>query len=194
MSDSKTYQTDFVYGSFVNHELFDGKTFNLDNGPWIAGGFVREYGIIENCRDIDVYFKNQEQAEEFVKRIDILQRYTDNLLPASNVRIDKYNLVTFLFFDSPYDVIMSIDFTCCAGVSDGKNFITHHDMFHAINEKRLSFNAHQNIKTKLNRFKKYVTYGYTPDHEVVNQVFCLDDWEDHIYGNKFVEYKNKFNS
>lgn len=108
--------------------------------------------------------------------------------------LGKFNTVLFMFFDSPYDVIRSIDFTCCAGVSDGKNFIAHGDMFHAINEKRLTFTNYQNIKTKLNRFKKYLTYGYIPDQEVVRQVFCLDDWEDHIVGNEFIESKNQFNS
>lgn len=57
MNADNHFQDDFVYGSFLSHKLYDGRNFDLENGPWIAGGFVREYGMAENCRDIDVYLK-----------------------------------------------------------------------------------------------------------------------------------------
>lgn len=168
--------------------------FDLKDGPWIAGGYVRCQFEQSSIRDIDVYFKNKEQLETYQQILNnsSWKNYIKPPLMAAEQNI--FNLVDFMFFDSAQDVIESIDFTCCAGVTDGKTFVIHDDMYQAIEERRLTFMENYKVRTRIQRFRKYLKYKYTPDIDVVSKIFCLDNWEDFIHNAEFKEPSGGFNS
>ena len=60
--------TDRIFQKIVNKF----SNYDIDNGPWIAGGVIRKLwqGLKWDDADIDVFFKNKEQFTHFCKNLD----------------------------------------------------------------------------------------------------------------------------
>jgi hypothetical protein len=178
LSDSKYY-----HGTFINDDFSDNKIFDLENGPWIAGGYVRNKFEDKLPRDVDVYFKDEEQYRKISKFCNLKAK--DSII--------TFNFVKFIFFNSWKDVLESIDFTCCNGITDGKNFVLHKD-FHEHNQKKiLQFTDTYKHITSPERLTKYLSYGFIPEPNVVSKVFLFDKWKDCIIDGKFTT-ESAFNS
>lgn len=51
---------------------------NFENGPWICGGACMSWiqrEEVPDTRDIDVYFKNEQQRQEFIRRLSSVNDY-----------------------------------------------------------------------------------------------------------------------
>lgn len=183
----------------VGRKLTETVPFNMENGPWIAGGAMRKYWVGQEMgkSDWDIYFKNERQ---FQKVLDILAPMSFN--ERKNLKIETKNAVTVFFrdgeeyhdvqlikkyFDSSEDVINSFDFTVCQFITDG-DIIKYGEHTLSDNKNKLiRLNRKERLTQKgfASRFHKYVLYGYRPSDELWEQIEQNNDaiqWEDDTYG------------
>ena len=148
--------------------------FNIETGPWVAGGAVRRMftdGII-HVSDIDIFYKNEEDFEKISKMIESRDDYKSNstnfayktfILKNENVYILQLIKKPFL---SVNELLNDFDFTICMAATDGWNWITDDRFFNHLEKKILflnNFTPERRSKISISkRIAKYCSYGFTP--------------------------------
>jgi hypothetical protein len=148
-----------------------------ENGPWIAGGSLhRTYRKIPLTNaDVDVFFKNKEQFEQFVSVMSLSSLtagykiestiYSEwhCTLTIKYMDVDwKIQCVTFKYFDNIEELFKSFDINVCRIAYDGTNVIYEDGVLNQINNNKLKFNEGSIYypSVTLKRLVKYVKMGY----------------------------------
>jgi len=148
-----------------------------ENGPWIAGGCLhRTYRKLPLTNaDIDVFFKNKEQFEQFVSAISLTSLFSGYTIESTiysewhctltikYMDVDwKIQCVTFKYFDSIEELFKSFDINVCRIAYDGTNVVYEDGILNQINNNKLKFNEGSIYypSVTLKRLVKYVKMGY----------------------------------
>jgi hypothetical protein len=148
-----------------------------ENGPWIAGGSLhRTYRKIPLTNaDVDVFFKNKEQFEQFVSAISLSSLTTGYKIESTiysewhctltikYMDVDwKIQCVTFKYFDNIEELFKSFDINVCRIAYDGTNVIYEDGVLNQINNNKLKFNEGSIYypSVTLKRLVKYIKMGY----------------------------------
>ena len=148
-----------------------------ENGPWIAGGSLhRTYRKIPLTNaDVDVFFKNKEQFEQFVAAISLRSLFSNYKIESTiysewhctltikYMDVDwKIQCVTFKYFDNIEELFKSFDINVCRIAYDGTNVVYGENVLNEINNNKLKFNEGSIYypSVTLKRLVKYVKMGY----------------------------------
>jgi hypothetical protein len=148
-----------------------------ENGPWIAGGSLhRTYRKIPLTNaDVDVFFKNKEQFEQFVAAISLRSLFSNYKIESTiysewhctltikYMDVDwKIQCVTFKYFDNIEELFKSFDINVCRIAYDGTNVVCGENVLNEINSNKLKFNEGSIYypSVTLKRLVKYVKMGY----------------------------------
>jgi hypothetical protein len=148
-----------------------------ENGPWIAGGCLhRTYRKLPLTNaDIDVFFKNKEQFEQFVSAISLTSLFSGYTIESTiysewhctltikYMDVDwKIQCVTFKYFDNIEELFKSFDINVCRIAYDGTNVVYEDGILNQINNNKLKFNEGSIYypSVTLKRLVKYVKMGY----------------------------------
>ena len=148
-----------------------------ENGPWIAGGCLhRTYRKLPLTNaDIDVFFKNKEQFEQFVSAISLTSLFSGYTIESTiysewhctltikYMDVDwKIQCVTFKYFDNIEELFKSFDINVCRIAYDGTNVVYEDGILNQINNNKLKFNKGSIYypSVTLKRLVKYVKMGY----------------------------------
>ena len=150
------------------HGIFD---IFIKHGVVIAGGAIRAVFAGEKISDYDVYFKNNEIKNDFIKdfsdKATVLGK-TDNAITFAHcLENEKIYVQSCILpnamFEDVSKIIETFDFTCCMGAFDcgTLQFILHSSFLPdlARRELKINVNAKYPICT-LFRVKKYIAKGY----------------------------------
>ena len=148
-----------------------------ENGPWIAGGCLhRTYRKLPLTNaDVDVFFKNKEQFEQFVSAMS-LSSLTAGYKIESTVFSEwhctltikymdvdwKIQCVTFKYFDTIEELFKSFDINVCRIAYDGTNVVYENGILDDIKTNKLKFNEGSIYypSVTLKRLVKYIKMGY----------------------------------
>jgi hypothetical protein len=172
------------------------------NGPWIAGGApLRWYqGLAVGDSDIDVFCRDEIQAQETIDRIKSYGRFvvkheSDNALTLGYRGIGEWNdrwiiqIIKRRYFKSLQDVIDNFDITVCQIGTTGKEWVMNADTARDIRERNIRFSQPLHADAA-KRLTKYWTYGYRP---VEGTLEAIQNNPDSVW--KFTEtgdYENAF--
>jgi len=148
-----------------------------ENGPWIAGGCLhRTYRKLPLTNaDVDVFFKNKEQFEQFVSAISLTSLFSGYKIESTiysewhctltikYMDVDwKIQCVTFKYFDNIEELFKSFDINVCRIAYDGTNVVYGENVLNEINSNKLKFNEGSIYypSVTLKRLVKYVKMGY----------------------------------
>jgi len=148
-----------------------------ENGPWIAGGCLhRTYRKLPLTNaDVDVFFKNKEQFEQFVSVISLTSLFSGYTIESTiysewhctltikYMDVDwKIQCVTFKYFDNIEELFKSFDINVCRIAYDGTNVVYEDGILNQINNNKLKFNEGSIYypSVTLKRLVKYVKMGY----------------------------------
>jgi hypothetical protein len=148
-----------------------------ENGPWIAGGSLhRTYRKIPLTNaDVDVFFKNKEQFEQFVAAISLSSLFSNYKIESTiysewhcTLTIKymdtewKIQCVTFKYFDNIEELFKSFDINVCRIAYDGNNVVYEDGILNDIKTNKLRFNQGSIYypSVTLKRLVKYVKMGY----------------------------------
>ena len=149
--------------------------FDINNGPWIAGGSVlaSANNMPWNTSDIDIFFKNQEQFEKFNEHMKETHTISGEHKGPNSLTLnttigkeyhkdlEKYQvqLINKLFFDSLEKLLDRFDITVCQWATDGTILVTTDLAMSAESQKTINC---ANNKLTANRLLKYTLKGYSP--------------------------------
>jgi hypothetical protein len=140
------------------------------NGPWIAGGAVRRTLIGQLLEsDIDVFFRDEQQREQFKSRLIAdfdakLIKSTDYHETYSAMIADErreVQLMRIAYYDSPEDVIDTFDFTITQFAFDGTDLISGEYSLWDLARKRLALHKLSYGVATMRRLIKYTKQGFT---------------------------------
>jgi hypothetical protein len=175
---------------------------DLKKGPWIAGGApLRWYqGLAVGDSDIDVFCRDEIQAQETIDRIKSYGRFvvkheSDNALTLGYRSIGEWQdrwiiqIIKRRYFKSLQDVIDNFDITVCQIGTTGNEWVMNADTARDIREHNLRFSQPLHADAA-KRLTKYWTYGYRP---VEGTLEAIQNNPDSVW--KFTEtgdYENAF--
>ena len=168
---------------------------DIDKGPWIAGGaclrWFQNIPVGEHS-DIDVFCKNEKQAEkliDYIKHIGLSDYShghshvvikTDNACTFNinaNNKNWKVQIITCKYFDTIKEVIDHFDISVCQVATTGNEWILGEMTVKDINSHSLRFN--HITKQAPKRLIKYWTYGFNPVEGTIEaiQEFKDSSWD-----------------
>ena len=173
----------------------------MTNGPWIGGGAALSWYLNKDLKtDIDVWCRGEIQAETVKHALqklglkkhfetdnaitfkgDIHEKEENKLWPPNTVRtthngkINKQaitvQIIKRFWPKCAKEIIDDFDITVCKLVTDGVTYIAGRNTYRDIKEKRLHFVKYY-PNTFLKRYTKYVSYGFKPEPDTINQAFA----------------------
>ena len=179
-----------ILTGYLTEEMQDSLNANM---AIIAGGCIRSIFCNAEINDVDIYFRNKEDALSFISDIKgctTLVNYTDKsalFLHGNGTEKIKLQVIFFDYFESCDDVFNAFDFYCCMGAYDFSTDSFHfHDRFFADNcSKIINVNANTRFPLiSMLRVEKYKKYGYTiSDFEIMKIALAIsntdiESWED----------------
>ncbi len=151
-------------------------------GPWIAGGAcIKWYNLqaVEHA-DIDIFCKNQAQADEVVARIKGYNRF-EVACQTTNATTLKYfsvtdptkywvlQVITVNFYEKIDDIIATFDISVCQIATAGTEWIL--GKYTAKDLKYMVLRFIDNGRApSLKRLIKYWSYGYIPAKGVIESM------------------------
>lgn len=179
---------------------------DLKNGPWIAGGACLRWfqnKPVGKHSDIDVFCKNEKQAEkliDYIRHIGLSTHgngsahviiKTDNACTFSinaNNKDWKIQVITCKYFNTIQEVIDNFDISVCQVATTGNEWILGNNTAKDINSHSLRFNYISKQSPK--RLIKYWTYGFIPIPGTISMIQQHKDssWDficDDDYANTF---------
>lgn len=146
----------------------------------IAGDFIRNLFTKSEVNDVDIYFRSKEQ----LKRL-LLNEFSGRFIvsvtkKAIMFKIDErlLQLIYIDYYDTPWQVFDTFDFTVCMGAFDFKTeeFALHKDFLKHNSQRQLMFNTKTlfPIISAL-RVNKYIDKGYTiSKQEFIKVMFTVN--------------------
>jgi len=174
---------------------------NLQEGAWVAGGSVRKlwFGLPWADQDIDVFFVNVEQFQEFADSMAPHVEATNATTPFAfdfNVMVAKPasvgyetgNAITYTLSDETLsdnlfkiqaikryfvkdiqELFSSFDFTVTQFVTDGNIIVTTREALEDCENHRLRMITDTTRQFSVLRMTKYTAYGFEPDDDLMKQ-------------------------
>lgn len=143
-------------------------------GPWIAGGAIRRTIIKEKLNsDIDIFFRNIEQYEEFKLALDARDyiKKKENQFNITYIKNDiEVQLININFYQSPLEIINSFDFTICQFVFDGTYLYCGKTALWDLARKRLVVNKITYAIASMRRIIKYTKQGFYACNGTMNAI------------------------
>lgn len=165
--------------------------FDIEGGPWIAGGSVLKLaeGLPLGFRDIDIFFPSEERFNRYREQLDKLadseeaklhrEKKSASRSPYSREPIEDkifrtskaytYNLekvqaqiIRRCYYDNAYELLGDFDFTICMFATDGKNIAYFPQGLEDAKNKSLRIHRIHRESILIKRFYKYLANGYTP--------------------------------
>ncbi len=166
-------------------ELYTGLSFSLTNGPYLAGGALRQAIEGEFCKtDYDIFFNSYAQYEAFSQKLmyfepqdqTFVSKHPDLTVETQTMFTENYKMgeegtdLIQLIRDRWYhknakSLISEFDFTCCQLATDGTTIVVGAHAINDICDRRLVFNAFHSPVNSVVRVGKYNRYGYVLTHE-----------------------------
>lgn len=174
---------------------------DLVNGPWIAGGAVIQWfrGQPVQGHDVDVFFKNQQQYEEWDK---VFQHTTaavfeypsgisnntkdcSLIFSSNNARTYKYEhwhlqLIRSRFYDSVDELLDYFDITACKIATDGRVWYTNNPKTIEHIENYVLDMDEIRPENAIKRLFKYWTYNYQPTVDLIERIQQTPDLQNNF--------------
>jgi hypothetical protein len=141
----------------------------VDNKAYVAGGCFKNLLTGEPCKDIDVFFVNDDAFHEYVEKFRRSAVYEEAYSTHRSVGFRHKGNGTIIDLVSyrigqPLDTIKSFDFTIVKfayAMIDGIPTVYQHVLFdHDLDLKRLEIDHVTNPDKLFNRIIRYTRYGY----------------------------------
>lgn len=133
---------------------------------FVAGGSICSLFCNRDINDVDIYFRNKNDAADFV--YDMIEYQTWSISHTKKATLFKYNelqchVIHFDYFDNVNDIFDKFDFTICMGAYDfdKDQFVFHPEFLKHNSQRLLKFNentAYPIISAM--RVQKYEDKGY----------------------------------
>jgi hypothetical protein len=161
-----------------------------EQGPWLAGGSI--WKAIENTpieHDIDFFFANREQYNEFIrtiKAIPYVYRIVNNKENPFNLSLGyhvhgngynktiKVQLIHYKFFPTMKELLDGFDFTACQFGFDGTHLYTGNTALDDLRNREIIFNNVRSVTSSAIHLKKYLDRGFkvpTKEQEKFKKLF-----------------------
>ncbi len=169
--------------------------FDLEDGPWIAGGAPRRWIQKQSVgrADVDIFCKNSVQYNNIVAELD--RRNIDRFYNSDNAvsyKSDTHRIqVVKKYFATGEDVLNSFDIRLCQFITDGKNIMFPSEAYSDLKAKKIHFNKFNEVNA-VKRTIKYMCYGFTLDEESINQMKSGDITYQYIKNSGDLDYENAF--
>jgi len=173
----------------------------------IAGGAITSLFNNKSINDIDLYFRSDKQACEFLSEYWQDGIYVASLTKKAALFIKgelKVQMIHFRFFGDSEEIFGTFDYTVCMGAFDFKTeeFILHEDFLKHNSQRVLRFNSDTAFPiVSLIRVQKYMDKGYTiSKSELIRVVLtCMnlnintyEELKEHMGGMYGVNYDKLF--
>jgi hypothetical protein len=183
---SKT--TSDVSNTIDRIKLLFGLKFDINEGPWIAGGSVLK--MITNqpleTSDIDIFFPNSEKFNDFYKILDnrsvnlTQQFYDKDQTPrgyfGGNVKsayksgnaisfetsFCKIQLIRYKYYPNVLSVLGDFDMSICQFATDGENIVFPTQSLEDVKNRRFHILNLRRDSSFIPRLYKYMLRGYSP--------------------------------
>lgn len=147
--------------------------FNIDNGPWLAGGAVRATLQDQPIKsDYDIFFANEIQLHKCrdelihigakkIKENDHNETYffvPDETDPSVKLEIQ---LIKHKYYNNVYELLDSFDYTICQFATDGKELVCGPYALWDLARKRLAIHRITYPVASMRRMIKYANKGFT---------------------------------
>lgn len=149
---------------------------------FIAGGAVKDFLSNKPIKDLDVFFRTEQQASTFIEKfktvpgVQIISE-SDNSCSVSwafaNSPAQPIKIVLDLIkarFGTPEQVISTFDFTICSAAVTPHSMVFHKNYFQDLFTKSLVFNSLPDL-SGLRRVLKYVNKGFHIDESELVRFF-----------------------
>lgn len=174
-----------------------GLTFDINKGPWIAGGAVRKLVIGEKLgdfSDIDIFFQDRDTFNSYMGKINNYSKtnkkqvgkvYSSSMAYTHHLpKLGKVQLINKQFYSSPYQLLGGFDYTIIQLVTDGITLMTGEETIEHIDAWVFDINRINKETNAVGRFFKYCILGYTPLPGVTLRMH-------HIVRNDMVNYTRR---
>ena len=157
---------------YYKHKLLsylgkDMVTHLKNSNAIIAGGAIRSLICDEEIKDIDTYFRSQDDLINFMDEESIKSKTHIKSVTKRSITFSKNNLtcqlIFFSYYSSPEEIFKDYDFTVCMGAYDFKidDFVFHEDFFVDNATKKISINKGTKYPLiSMFRLLKYKQKGY----------------------------------
>ena len=173
---------------------------DMVQGPWLAGGSVLSWYNNEpvGLGDFDIFFKDLKQFDEMFGRLmrnHATIVYTSENALTLHLTIDddvkRIQLIRKNYFQSATDVLSQFDFTICQLATDGWAIAASEKTYEHIKDRKIVL-AKPASRTLVKRLIKYVSYGYNPSKELVQEILDNPENYDWEFNNIDENYENAF--
>lgn len=141
--------------------------FDTHHGPWICGGAARKICFGQSLNtDIDVYFQNEQQCDEFKDKMLECSTNTvkfKNKTPYAETWIWNdipVQMIVMGWFSTLEDVLNDFDLTICQFGFDGIHCYAPYDAKSHVENKVLVFHKMVRPMRAMNRILKYSAQGF----------------------------------
>lgn len=204
------HNNDVPYVNFITviNYLKPAVNFNIETGPWIAGGIVRELltnkDWDQSGSDIDIFVKNDEQLLEVEQQLERLTHaIPSQFLDSSLSKIhESENAITYEYkcgskvlivqlinhmFENVEAIINKFDFTISQFVTDGNVLCVGDTTLFDLGMKQIRINKITYPVSSLQRLIKYSKKGYKACNQTLSDFLILmANNEDVIIQTKFL--------
>jgi hypothetical protein len=165
------FKSNYVNTQFEKNKLYAYLGQHLveslkNHKAYIAGGTITSLFCNREINDVDVYFRNEDSAIDFLSEIwEDRQTVVSHTKKATQLMYGEVNVQTihFQYFTRPEEIFTTFDFTTCMGVFDfaTEQFTLHQDFLKHNSQRILKFNSDTAFPiVSLLRVQKYEGKGY----------------------------------
>lgn len=153
--------------------MLTGIPFNLERGPWVAGGAARAwYEGHSVCKsDIDIFFRNPTQVEHARRALQLnyfqMVYKTPNAMTFKNDCV-HVQLVKLNYFPTVEAIFHMFDITVACIATDTRSFVSSKAFRRDHATKTLHFQRYNNHALK--RLLKYNAYGFQASDEQIQYI------------------------
>lgn len=156
-----------------------------EDGPWVAGGALLRTKLgLPMTTDIDLFFKNYSQLEDYKSKLRFNYEgkkflYVKEELRKNAVNIFiKYKERTFIiqlihrqFYDGPCKLLDEFDLNICQLAYDGKYLFVAESTIQSIENKSIHINEVFNAPHTMARCMKYAKLGFNMPNSEIGKFF-----------------------
>lgn len=164
----KSYEEEFEYErnrikDYLGQELYDELK---ECKAIVAGGMITSIFTRRDINDVDIYFKSNEDAFNFMvqREGDYIRSETDKAMLFQDTESGLWlQCIYFDFFKNAEEIFKCFDFTVCMGAFDfeSEKFILHRDFLKHNAQRILKFNSQTKFPLiSALRIEKYKNKGY----------------------------------
>jgi len=164
----------------TGNKLAEYLKLDIHDGPWLAGGSVRKMMNREvmSHSDWDIFFKDNTQFALLSSKLRAC-REGSIIFSSNNAETFSFNvghevhiqLIKRKFYNSVEDLLDDFDFGICKYATDGYKLKVGETTFADENNKTITCEPDKISRAGfIKRLIKYISYGYTPDKELINHI------------------------